>query len=49
MPVAMHPILAAWYVGSSGIKNENPVKKRKRAINGKVVRSKLRRPKVSMV
>ena len=34
---------------SSGMKKEKPVKKRKIDISGKVVRSRFRRPKVSIV
>lgn len=40
---------AMWAVLVSGIKNENPVKNRHKLIIGKVVRRRLRRPKVSMV
>ena len=34
---------------TAGIKNENPVKNRKSDMSGKVVSSKFRRPKVSIV
>lgn len=45
IPKATHPILAVVF----SIQNENPVNRRKRAMNGKVVSKRLRRPKVSIV
>jgi hypothetical protein len=46
MPKAMQ---AMWAVLSAGIQKEKPVKNMKSAMSGKVVRRRLRRPKVSIV
>jgi len=46
MPTAMQ---AMWAGESEGIQKEKPVKNRNRDMSGKVVRRRLRRPKVSIV
>ena len=45
MPKAIHATRASF----AGTQNEKPVKSRKSAMSGKVLRSRLRRPKVSIV